>query len=541
MTSTPPTASGLRPGTSRRAALGLAAAGGLAVSTVGRAAQALAAPSVQPLSPVLPTSIADLATGLDLRSTAAWHLARRVCPAPTKTIVSDINKRGYTAWIDRQLNWKKIDDAKADALVKKYLSYATMTGIGVYRASKKQPWKAGKAMSVSRTIRQVFTKRYLYESMVDTMGDHLYISADGKASEFVAWFDWSVLRKHALGKYSTMLYKAIRHPAMLFYLDNHVNSKDSPNENLGRELLELHTVGVGNYNEADVRQSALMLTGHSFDWRKRVYRYNPRDHKTGPITIMGVTYPNATAADGPAMLKEYLSDLAHHEATARHIARRLAIRYVCDDPSEALIARLARVYLDHDTSLAAVIRALLLSEEFADSVGAKWRRPQETLSTMIALRRPKTIKPHTTQAKNVWDITGTVQWLLHLESHQPRMWPVVDGYPDQATDWMATQALLAHWYSTNARLNWGEDKEWPSKYSSWKSALKVKKGQNIEAVAAKLTRDLTGYTWPPQHLAIVVARLKGSGPGSTLSSDQLRYNLAPALHFIFASPYFMLR
>lgn len=530
-----------RPATSRRAALGLAAAGGLAVSTAGQAAQALAAPAVRPMSPVLPATISDLAAGLDLQSTKAWHLARRVCPAPTKSIVSAIDKRGYTAWIDRQLNWKKIDDSKADGLIKKYLSYATKTGIGVYKASHKQAWKAGKAMSVSRTIRHVFTKRYLYESMVDTMGDHLYISADGKASEFVAWFDWAVLRKYSLGKYSTMLYKAVRHPAMLLYLDNHVNSKDNPNENLGRELLELHTVGVGNYDETDVRQSALMLTGHSFDWRKRVYRYNPGDHYTGPITVMGVTYPNATAADGPAMLKAYLSDLAHHRGTAKHIAHRLAVRYVGDDPSDAFVSRLAQVYLDNDTSLAAVMRALLLSDEFANSAGAKWRRPQETMATMIKLRKPKTIKPRTTQAKNVWDITGTVQWLLYLENHQPRMWPVVDGYPDQAADWMATQAMLSHWYSANAKVNWGDDKEWPSKYSSWRTALGVKKGQTAEAVAAKLTRDITGYTWPADHLAIVIARLKGSGTGTTLSSDQIKYNLAPALHFIFSSPYFMLR
>ncbi len=530
-----------RVGTSRRAALGLAAAGGLAVSAVGQAAQAFAAAPVRPLSPVLPATISDLAAGLDLQSTRAWHLARRVCPAPTAGIVAGIEDRGYTAWIDRQLNWKKIKDTKANKLIDKYLSYATRTGMGVYKASHKQPWKAGKAMSISRTIRQVFTKRYLYESMVDTMADHLYISADGKASEFVAWFDWAVLRKYALGKYSTMLYKAIRHPAMLLYLDNHVNSADNPNENLGRELLELHTVGVGNYDETDVRQSALMLTGHSFDWGKRVYKYNGSAHYSGAITVMGFSHPNATAADGPAALKDYLSYLAHHEATATNIARRLAVRYVSDDPSDALVARLAQVYLDNDTSLAAVMRALLLSDEFAESVGAKWRRPQETMATMLKLRRPRTIKPQTTQAKNVWGITGNVQWLLYLENHQPRMWPVVDGYPDQAGDWMAAAAMLGHWYTANAKVNWGNDKEWPSKYSSWKTALKVKKGQTAEAVAARLTRDLTGYTWPAEHLDIVVARLKGTGTGTTLTSDQIRYNLGPALHFIFASPYFKLR
>ncbi len=529
------------PRPSRRAALGIAA-GGLAATTLARSAPpAFAAPAAFPVAPVLPMAIDGLAESLDLTSSPAWHLARRVAPAPTPSIAKEIERLGRTAWIDRQLAWKKIKDTKADKIISKHLSYAMMTGAQAYRATRKQAWKAGKAMSVSRTIRQVFTKRYLYESMVDTMADHIYVPADGKAAEFAAWFDWAVLRKYALGSFASMLYAAVRHPAVLLNLDNHVNSKDSPNENLGRELLELYTVGVGNYTEDDVRASALLLTGHSFDWTKRVYTYRAADHHVGAIRIMGFTHPNATAADGPAALKAYLFYLARHEATAKHIARRLATRFVSDSPSDELVARLAKVYLDNGTSLAPVVRALLLSDEFAVSVGAKWRRPQETVATMVKLRKPSGIHTRTTQAKNLWGITGTVQWLLSLQGHQPRMWPVVDGYPDQARDWLATQALLSHWYTVNARVNWGNDKEWPSEYKSWASALGVKKGQTISTVAAKLTRDLTGYTWPQTHLDVVVARLKGDGTGATLTANQVKYNVGPTLHFIFSSPYFMLR
>lgn len=528
---------------SRRAALGLAAAGGFALTAAGRAAEAFAAPPSRPLAPVLPAVIGDLASGLDLTSTPAWHLARRACPAPTKAIADDIAKRGRTAWIDTQLAWKKIDDAKADGLVRKYLSYATMTGSQVNKASGGEPWRAGKALSISRTIRQVFTRRHLYESMVDTMADHLYVSADGKASDLVAWFDWAVLRKYALGKYSSMLTAAIRHPAMLVYLDNQLNSADNPNENLGRELLELHTVGVGHYTEDDVRASALMLTGHGYDWRTRTYAYHPREHHVGALTIMGFSHPNATADDGPAALKAYLGYLARHRGTAEHIARRLAIRYVSDSPSDELVAMLADVYQASDTSLAAVLRALLLSEEFAASVGSKWKRPQETMATMIRLRRPSTIKTkkNETQRKDLWGITGTVQWLLYLENHQPRMWPVVDGYPDQAGDWLGTQALLSAWYSANARTNWGKDGQWPSSYSSWASALGLKKGVTAVDAARRITTDLTGYTWSPEHVEVVVARLKGDGTGTTLSSAQLRDNLGAALDFVFCSPYFRLR
>lgn len=533
------TAADERSATSRRTALGLAAAGGLALSTVGQAAQALAAPPVRPMAPVLPAVIGDLAKDLDLSSTAAWHLARRVAPAPTKAIADEITKLGATAWIDKQLNWKKISDSQADGLIGKYLNYATMTNAQVNKASKQQPWLAGPALTRSRTVRQVFTKRYLYESMVDTMADHLYISADGKASDQVAWFDWAVLRKYALGKFSSMLYASLRHPAMLIYLDNQLSTKDAINENLGRELLELHTVGVGHYGEDDVLNSARLLTGHGYDWKKRVYRYYPGDHWTGPLKIMDFERANTDAADGPAILKDYASYLAHHRGTAEHIARRLATRYVSDTPSDDLVATLADTYLAKDTSLAAVIRALLLSEEFADSVGSKWRRPQETMATMIKLRKPSSLKPAGNQLKTMWNITGTVQWLLYLENHQPRLWPVVNGYPDQTAEWIGTQALLSSWYSANARTNWGNDKEWPAK--SWATALGVKKGQVVTDVAKKLTTGITGYTWSQAHLDIVVARLKGDHDSTTLTSDQVKENLGPALHFIFCSPYFKLR
>lgn len=527
-------------GWSRRAALGLVAAGGLAATEIGSAALAQAV-GPQPLAPVLPATVSELASGLNLKSSAAWHLARRACPAPTAAIARQISQLGYTKWIDQQLNWSKIDDSVADGLIKKYLSFSTMTSSRLEAASGGEGWRAGKALSISRTIRHVFTNRHLYESMVDTMADQLYISGDGKAAALVGWFDWSVLRRHSLGKYSKLLRQAIRHPAMLVYLDNHVNSKDSPNENLGRELLELHTVGVGNYTEDDVRQSALLLTGHSFDWTKRVYSYHPAEHQTGPLTVMGVTYPNATAADGPATLDAYLNDLAHHPATATRIAERLAIRFVSDTPSAELIAKLAKVYLKKDTSLKAVVRALLLSDEFASSVGAKWRRPQETVATMVKLRRPQTIKPASTQSKELWSMTSMVQWLLYRESHQPRMWPLVDGYPDQSSDWMSAGAMLAHWYTANAQVNWSTDKEWPSKYSTWANALGVKPGQSITEVATKLTKGLTGYTWPAEHLELVIARLKDSTGSAVLSEGQIKNNLGRTLHFVFSSPYFKLR
>jgi uncharacterized protein (DUF1800 family) len=515
----------------RRDVIGLGIGGGLVLAGLSGAAPALASAPTG-----VPAAAAPLTGGLDLKSSLSWHLARRVCPAPTNAIAKEIAKTGYNAWIERQLYPSKIDDSRANKIISKHLSWSYKTTGQVDKASKGESWRAGKAMSISRTLRQIYTRRYLYESMVDTMGDHLYVGADGKAGSFAGWFDAAVLRKHALGKYSAMLAAAIHHPGMLIYLDNQLNSADNPNENLGRELLELHTVGVGNYTETDVRNSALLLTGHGLDWETYKYTYNKWDHYVGPLTIMGFSHANASRDAGPDALKKYLSYLAHHPATARHVCRRLAVRFVADSPSDALVEWLAQVYLANDTSLRSVMRALLHSDEFKASVGAKWRRPQELMSTMIKQAKPSAIKPKSTQGKDLWSIAGTVEWLLYTCGHQPRMWDTVNGYPDQARVWTSTQAMLANFDAAYARVFWG-DKEFPVK--SWATALGIKAGMTAQQAATTTASKLTGYTWSAADLAVLIAKF--GSPAHVLTKGQIKDRLPVAVHLVFCSPYYGLR
>ena len=128
---------------------------------------------------------------------------------------------------------------------------------------------------------------------------------------------------------------------MLMFLGNAGSTKAHPNENLGRELLELHTVGIGNYTEEDVKNSARILTGHRADLYKTWEPYySAKDHWTGPVQVMGFRHPNADA-DGRAVTDAYLSYLAHHPATARRIATKLVKAFVADAVPTTLVDRLA--------------------------------------------------------------------------------------------------------------------------------------------------------------------------------------------------------
>ncbi|HJU16908.1 MAG TPA: DUF1800 family protein [Stellaceae bacterium] len=205
-------------------------------------------------------------------------------------------------------------------------------------------------------------------------------------------YEREAIRPHVLGRFADMLEAAESHPAMLIYLNDNqsigpdsvagINRGKGLNENFGREILELHTLGVrSGYTQADVIRFAKALTG----WTLRPpvtdpdiggrFVFVPRTHEPGPETILGKTYPDTGLMQGRAVL----ADLARHPATARHIAAKLAIHFVADDPPAALIDRLARRFRDTDGDLKEVGKALIAAPEAWRPQQEKVKRPGEWL------------------------------------------------------------------------------------------------------------------------------------------------------------------
>jgi uncharacterized protein (DUF1800 family) len=149
------------------------------------------------------------------------------------------------------------------------------------RASiKKYSWDAMFEYAQATLARQIWSRRQVYEVMVDFWANHLNLPMPSDAAwDLGTSYHNDVIRRHALGSFTDMLLAAMRHPAMLAYLDNNQSTRTSVNENLGRELLELHTVGVqGGYTETDVRNSAYILTGRTVDGDTGTFRYDPKRH-----------------------------------------------------------------------------------------------------------------------------------------------------------------------------------------------------------------------------------------------------------------------
>ena len=176
-----------------------------------------------------------------------------------------------------------------------------------------------------------------------------------------------------LSSFRELLGKATLHPAMLYYLDNYLNTVPRTqggrpvggiNENHGRELLELHTVGVdAGYSQTDVVEASRCLTGHGIDnvGQSGNYVYRPATHDDGSKQVFGLS---VASGGGASDIERLLDHLAAHPATARFVSKRLAQRFVADDPPEALVSRLAAVFLGTGGDLREVTKALFGSAEF---------------------------------------------------------------------------------------------------------------------------------------------------------------------------------
>jgi uncharacterized protein (DUF1800 family) len=287
----------------------------------------------------------------------------------------------------------------------------------------------------------------LLERLVFFWSNHFTVSALRPVVRgFVGAFEREAIRPHVTGRFADMLLAVARHPAMGFYLDN-VQSigPNSPfgkrrdkglNENLGREILELHTLGVdGGYTQEDVEALARILTGWSIAWLRDPdpggFRFVPQIHEPGAKTLLGKSYAEAGVGEGEAALR----DLARHPATARHIALKLARHFIADAPPADAVDRIAKRFRDTDGDLKQVMAAVIAEP-------AVWRQPFAKVKT------PTELVVAAFRAGGLGNVPaeGLVGSLRVLD--QPAfVAPSPAGWPDVASAWISPEAVLrrAEW------------------------------------------------------------------------------------------------
>ncbi|HTW18782.1 MAG TPA: DUF1800 domain-containing protein [Mycobacteriales bacterium] len=373
------------------------------------------------------------------KPSAVAHLLRRATYGATPELAQAVEKQGMTAWLEDQLHPGRVPDHAMDELLKRWPSLKWNTW-QVHEHLSDGAWDVMFDLVDTHIARAIWSKRQLLEIMVDFWSNHLNVtcpSSDVWDSRHL--FDREVIRKHAFGRFSDMLCDTGRAPAMLNYLGNAESTGAAPNENWGRELLELHTVGIqAGYSQKDVHNSALILTGLSVEPDGGQFEYKPWMHYVGHVKVMGFHSANHSATKGEQVAMAYLRYLAHHPSTARHIATKLVTRFVCDEPPRSLVDRLAATYRRNGTAIVPVLRELFASHEFAHSVNEKVRTPYEDFVATLRLLR---IGPPHKGTAAVRDL----QWLTSTIGQPPLGWHAPNGYADTAASWASTSATLGKW------------------------------------------------------------------------------------------------
>lgn len=283
----------------------------------------------------------------------------------------------------------------------------------------------------------------LLERLVMFWSNHFCVAVDknNQVKALAGVFEREAIRPHVLGRFEDMLTAVETHPAMLIFLDNvqsvgpnsEVGRKTGAgiNENLAREILELHTLGVdGGYDQADVRSLSMMITGwtYFFDDKGGVadagYRFEPRRHEPGDKTLLGRTFADDGAGQGLAALRH----LANHPSTARFVATKLVRAFVSEEPQPRLVEELARVFKASGGDLAAVTRTLIDAPENRRPM-VKVRSPYEFVISAARVLRPR---------------VATAELLGALEAMGEPLWRPggPNGHPDTTRVWLSPQSMM---------------------------------------------------------------------------------------------------
>ncbi|HPU13775.1 MAG TPA: DUF1800 domain-containing protein [Aeromicrobium sp.] len=358
-----------------------------------------------------------------------------------------LRHRDVYAWLEDQFQVNPDPDANATLNWFPRLGDSPATAWSMAQSGKYGGWQYGNDFAMYSVARRVAATNQVHEMMVDFWSNLLHIPV-GEDSSF-PWrldYDAKAIRPNALTSYKQLLNAAVVHPAMSGFLTNYRNTAQKINENLGRELLELYTVGrpdpkaaQPHYSEDDVKNSARLLTGFTvkvFDGFAA--GYDPKLHYVGPVTIMGQTFTNS-AADGRAELTRYLNWLAVHPRTAKRIAARLCARFVSDDAPQSVIDAVAQTYLDSDTDIKSCLRTLIAHPAFKASAMQKARTPIEDV---IAAERACDIT-HTGAGSD--SRVENIAWFCSWTGQAPFSWPRPDGFPEKSDTYLSPARMLRSW------------------------------------------------------------------------------------------------
>jgi uncharacterized protein (DUF1800 family) len=460
------------------AALGLCLLGGCTSAKAGDPhvgePVAQAAPAVSAAAPARPVATATAPSVSGERQII--HALSRLTYGARPGDVERVRAVGVSAWIDRQLRPRTVDDSATDRALVELTTLRMPISEALREFPRpdpklrakiangemsrqemqalypmdKRPARIATELQAAKVVRAVTSERQLEELMVDFWFNHFNVFAGkGDVRWYVSAYEREAIRPFAMGKFPDLVRATAYHPAMLFYLDNWLSArpdfvvpvgpnrgrKGGLNENYARELMELHTLGVdGGYTQKDVTEVARAFTGWTIDRPQTDghFIFRPGMHDGGEKIVLGQRIPAGGGRDDGERVIEILT---RHPATARFIATKLVRRFVSDTPPPALVARVAGTYTSTGGDISAMLRTIFESPEFfsEDAYRAKIKKPFEFVASAV-----RALGGTTDATGGMALARASAEIGEPLYQAQPPT-----GYADRGAVWVNAGALLA--------------------------------------------------------------------------------------------------
>lgn len=463
------------------------------------------------------------------------HLLRRFGLGASEAELEYYAEGGYQAAVDKLLNYEAVDEGFT-------LDVTTM------KVGEQQlvPMPAVQAHWMTRLL---ITRRPLQEKMTLFWHDHFATSGAKVNQPPLMYQNIETLRMHAVGKFDDLLLSISKDPGMLFWLDNQFNVRGKPNENFAREVMELFTLGIGNYSEKDVQEAARAFTGWTIqrlprrqyergdEFKAAAFAFRPALHDAGEKTVLGKT--------GALSGEDVLDLLAHHPQTARYITHKIWEWFVYKDPEPKVVDRLATGFKNSGLDIKKLLKDIMESPEFVSEKAYRkvYKSPIDfTVATMRQLGLGQVAARFIEQAgdqsplQRMRGLTGSATQATQSMGMELMFPPDVSGWEGGA-GWISSATMVE-------RIAWADRLFGQAQQTARKAQVVglnafplFEEDPTCAAVARQLV-SIFDAPIPEAKVASLVAAAKAAAGGNTVSAENANAVAAKVSRLIFGSPEF---
>lgn len=438
---------------------------------------------------------------------------------------------GFDGYVNEQIELAKIPANQASGFVQEARPPGGLTGANGTEVQHRT-WEFYQRAHIYRAL---VTERRLLDVLTDFWWNHFNVAV-GSTNEAATDHGWTTqlpgIAERSLGRFEDLVSFAAMSHSMQSYLDNIFNSVEEPNENLGREILELHTMGVdGGYTQDDVVSASRILTGwyaagfNAQNGTPGTLRYNQALHDTDEKIFLGETFP--AGADGRTEQERFLQIISNHPETYKRISYKLCQKFVADEPPAFLVFEGAVVMSETNGNLEALLRHILFSEEFKmrRNFRGKRKRPRHfATSTGLALGR--SLRQVDDRSSSVIAIPG-IFVTYRLKPEAPMLKFVLDadeqlfyysqptGYPNVGSYWISAMTLLRRFeYASYAAENWTD-------------TLQIDNALGTDAMIAALESAMLPGGLTEKSRSEAVGQINAAAPGDRVQAGAQIIMLSP--------------